>query len=107
PVAVRAPGFAPWSGSATVKVGETTATDVALQREAVVVGAVRLPSGGPASRATVIGGSFGDFLSSWTRSDEDGSLRLPGLRAGKNAIQATVKGAGKAEAELDLIEGAE
>jgi hypothetical protein len=107
-VAARHPGFAPWFESVEVKPHEGTPLTIRLQREAVVVGTVRLGSGEPAAGASVTSGEkLGPFLFSSTTAAADGSFRLGSLKPGQIEITARVRDVGEASAVLNCPEGQE
>lgn len=106
-IEVRRAGFAPWSGSAQVKVGEVADVEVRLRKESAITGVVRLASGEPAAEATIWVGRREAFLSSVTNSAADGSFRIGSLAPGSIEVSAELKKTGKASAKLECAEGAE
>jgi hypothetical protein len=106
-VEIRLAGLSPWSGAAEIVAGETFHLDVGLERQAVVFGVIKMPTGEPAVDAFVGVGRYGDFLSSMTKTAADGSYRLDSLQPGSIKVVASIRNGGKAAATLECAEGQE
>ena len=104
-IAVRATGFAPWSGVVDVTAEAAVPIDVTLAPEAVVVGTVKSAEGAPIANAIVNIGRYGDFLSTRTRTAADGTFRLAGLAAGSAEITAELRGSGKVTEAIECVSG--
>ncbi len=100
PIAVRARLFAPWKGKTRVEAGRPAEVEARLCGGASVVGAVRDGKGEPVAGAFVGVGGYGDFLSSMTETDGNGSFRLRGLAPGEISIRASAERKGRVEAKL-------
>lgn len=89
PIAVRAPGYAPWSGAVEVS-GETpTACSISLTVGATLVGTASEADGRPAHDCQIeVGGTPHDFLSSSILTNERGSFELAGIPLGGVEVRA-------------------
>ena len=88
PVAVRAPGLAPWTGSCRVVAGETTTIRVVLSEGVTVRGTVRDDLGLAVERVGIRFGESGTFGCYTARSAADGTFALRGLPPGEIELTA-------------------
>jgi RNA polymerase sigma-70 factor (ECF subfamily) len=100
PVAARAGGLAPWSGTCEIGAGLTAAVRIAMTDGVTCTGVVRGDAGQSVAGATVAVGTQGDFVLVPTRSANDGTFALRGLPAGEVVVAATHPDFGKGSARV-------
>lgn len=107
PIAVRARGFAPWTGAFAVEVERTTKIDVELALGAIVRGTIRDGEGRPLDGVFVGCGEYGSVYGAQTRTAADGSFALEGLPSGEVELRADGRDKGKVRTALTLTPGGE
>jgi RNA polymerase sigma-70 factor (ECF subfamily) len=104
-VAVRAPGFAMWSGGALIEAGRAAELAIDLGPAAAIEGTVRDSSGAPAAGVFVGIGRYGDFASSQTHTASDGAFRFDSLSAGEHEVRAGDEKRGNAATRIVVETG--
>jgi RNA polymerase sigma factor (sigma-70 family) len=99
PVQVRAPGFAPWTGTCTIAAGATAVQRVELTRGGVVRGTVR-DAAGNGAQATIEVGAWKELAHQRVRSGADGAFELAGLPVGEVRLRVSHDRLGLAEATV-------
>jgi RNA polymerase sigma factor (sigma-70 family) len=105
PVAVRAPGLAPWSEICRIVAGETARIRVVLREGVIVRGTVRDDLGLPVDRVGIWFGESGALDCYTVRSAADGTFTLRGLPSGKIELVATHRLMGKRSTVLHGVAG--
>lgn len=104
PVTVRAPGWAPWQGTCTVKPGELVQCDVVLYRGGQIAGKVTTPAGAAIAGCTVSIGDVGNLDFAQCVTDDAGEYRMASVSPGSISVLARDKRHGFAQAEIAVAE---
>ena len=105
PALARAPGYAPWRDTVLIESKRTRELRIELLRGVIIEGKVLDAKGEPASRVDISVGGYGDFMTAWNRSGNDGTFRLVGVAPGEIKVKADGENRGEDEVTLHASDG--
>ncbi|MFO1076236.1 MAG: carboxypeptidase-like regulatory domain-containing protein [Planctomycetota bacterium] len=107
PVAARAPGLAPWTGTVAIAPGRVEELVINLQPGATLFGVVRDDQGQPLAKVDidVMTAGYDELRNRGARTAADGTFRLEGLGAGPCEAIASHDELGRVTEKLQFVAG--